>query len=90
MRVIVIGAGRGKRLMPTTADAPMLCRSSGQAAARLGARRLSRRTASTSVCFIGGYQIDKVQARLSAVRVPPQSPTGSTTTSWRRCSTPRT
>ena len=61
MRVIVIGAGRGKRLMPTTADAP-------KCFAEVAGRRLldwastpSRPTASTRVCFIGGYQIEKVQ-----------------------------
>jgi L-glutamine-phosphate cytidylyltransferase len=62
MRVIVIGAGRGRRLMPTTADAP-------KCFAEVGGRRLidwavDAFTASglTDICFIGGYQIEKVKA----------------------------
>lgn len=61
MRVIVIGAGRGKRLMPTTADAPKcFAEVSGRrlldwALAAFAANNLNR------VCFIGGYHIEKVQ-----------------------------
>jgi choline kinase len=61
MRVIVIGAGRGKRLMPTTADAPKcFAEVAGKrlldwALAAFAANGLDR------VCFIGGYQIDKVE-----------------------------
>jgi phosphoenolpyruvate phosphomutase len=62
MRVIVIGAGRGRRLMPTTADAP-------KCFAEVAGRRLLdwaldafRANGLDRVCFIGGYQIDKVQA----------------------------
>ena len=62
MRVIVIGAGRGRRLMPTTADAP-------KCFAEVAGKRLidwAVEAFSTSglsdVCFIGGYQIDKVRA----------------------------
>jgi len=61
MRVIVIGAGRGKRLMPTTADAP-------KCFAEVEGRRLLdwtleafRTNGLERVCFIGGYQIAKVQ-----------------------------
>lgn len=61
MRVIVIGAGRGRRLMPTTADAP-------KCFAEVGGRRLldwaldAFRTAGLDrVSFIGGYQIEKVK-----------------------------
>jgi len=61
MRVIVIGAGRGRRLMPTTADAP-------KCFAEVSGRRLLDWTLEAfhangldRVCFIGGYQIDKVQ-----------------------------
>jgi choline kinase len=61
MRVIVIGAGRGKRLMPTTADAP-------KCFAEVGGRRLLdwalaafQASGLNQVCFIGGYQIDRVK-----------------------------
>jgi L-glutamine-phosphate cytidylyltransferase len=61
MRVIVIGAGRGRRLMPTTADAP-------KCFAKLAGKRLldwaleSFAAAGLDrICFIGGYQIEKVK-----------------------------
>jgi len=61
MRVIVIAAGRGRRLMPTTADAP-------KCYAEVGGRRLLDWALDafaannlTRVCFIGGYQIDTVK-----------------------------
>jgi phosphoenolpyruvate phosphomutase len=61
MRVIVIGAGRGKRLMPTTADAPKcFAEVAGKrlldwALAAFAANNLER------ICFIGGYQVEKVE-----------------------------
>jgi choline kinase len=62
MRVIVIGAGRGRRLMPTTADAP-------KCFAEVAGKRLLdwaveafRANGIERVCFIGGYQIEKVMA----------------------------
>ena len=62
MRVIVIGAGRGRRLMPTTADAP-------KCFAEVAGKRLIDWAVEAfyandlkDVCFIGGYQIDKVRA----------------------------
>jgi choline kinase len=62
MRVIVIAAGRGRRLMPTTADAP-------KCFAEVGGKRLLdwaieafRANGLNDICFIGGYQIDKVRA----------------------------
>jgi choline kinase len=62
MRVIIIGAGRGRRLMPTTADAP-------KCFAEVAGRRLLdwaldafRQNDLDRICFIGGYQIDKVRA----------------------------
>ena len=61
MRVIVIGAGRGKRLMPTTADVPKCFaevaghRLLDWALAAFSAHGLER------VCFIGGYCIEKVK-----------------------------
>ena len=61
MRVIVIGAGRGRRLMPTTADAP-------KCFAEVAGKRLIdwaveafAASGLKNVCFIGGYQIDKVK-----------------------------
>ena len=61
MRVIVIGAGRGRRLMPTTADAP-------KCFAEVAGKRLLdwaveafRANGLDRVCFIGGYQIEKVK-----------------------------
>jgi choline kinase len=63
MRVIVIGAGRGRRLMPTTADAP-------KCFAEVEGRRLLdwalaafRDSGLAQICFIGGYAIDKVRAQ---------------------------
>ena len=62
MKVIVIGAGRGRRLMPTTADAPKCY--AEVAGKRLLDWALEAFAASglNDVCFIGGYRIDKVQA----------------------------
>jgi choline kinase len=61
MRVIVIAAGRGRRLMPTTADAP-------KCYAQVAERRLLDWALDAfaandlkRVCFIGGYQIDTVK-----------------------------
>ena len=62
MRVIIIGAGRGRRLMPTTADAPKCFaevegkRIVDWACDAFHANGLDR------IAFIGGYQIDKVRA----------------------------
>jgi L-glutamine-phosphate cytidylyltransferase len=62
MRVIVIAAGRGRRLMPTTADAP-------KCYAEVAGKRLLdwaleafQANGLNDICFIGGYQIDKVRA----------------------------
>ena len=61
MKAIIIGAGRGRRLMPTTADTP-------KCYAEVGGRRLLDWTLHafeeaglSDVCFIGGYQIEKVK-----------------------------
>jgi L-glutamine-phosphate cytidylyltransferase len=61
MRVIVIGAGRGRRLMPTTADAP-------KCFAQVAGKRLLDWTVEAfaangldRVCFIGGYKIEMVK-----------------------------
>ncbi len=62
MRVIIIGAGRGQRLMPTTADAP-------KCFAEVAGQRLIdwaveafRANGLDQIAFVGGYQIDKVRA----------------------------
>ena len=62
MQAIIIGAGRGRRLMPTTANAP-------KCFAEVQGKRLLDWTLKAlsgagidDVCFIGGYQIDKVRA----------------------------
>uniref|UniRef100_A0A7C2NZ85 Phosphocholine cytidylyltransferase family protein n=1 Tax=Schlesneria paludicola TaxID=360056 RepID=A0A7C2NZ85_9PLAN len=61
MRVIVIAAGRGRRLMPTTADAP-------KCYAEVAGRRLLDWAVDAfcangldRICFIGGYQMERVQ-----------------------------
>jgi choline kinase len=61
MQAIIIGAGRGRRLMPTTADTP-------KCFAEVGGRRILdyaldafRKNGVDQICFIGGYQIDKVR-----------------------------
>jgi choline kinase len=62
MQAIIIGAGRGQRLMPTTADTP-------KCFAQVGGRRILdwalaafRANGLDRIAFIGGYQIDKVRA----------------------------
>ena len=62
MKAIIIGAGRGRRLMPTTDEGP-------KCFAEVGGRRILDWTLQafaeggiTRVCFIGGYQIDKVRS----------------------------
>lgn len=62
MRVIVIAAGRGRRLMPTTADAPK-CFAEVEGQRLLDwALEAFRANGLNDICFIGGYQIDKVRA----------------------------
>src|SRR5580765_6219262 len=61
MKAIIIGAGRGRRLMPTTADTP-------KCYAEVHGRRLLDWALAAfasahikEICFIGGYQITRVQ-----------------------------
>jgi choline kinase len=61
VRAIIIGAGRGSRLMPTTADVP-------KCYAEIEERRILdwvidafRQNGVDDVCFIGGYKIDTVR-----------------------------
>src|SRR5690349_15570222 len=62
VRGIIIGAGRGRRLMPTTADAP-------KCFAEIGGQRIIdvilsalRKGGVDPIGFIGGYRIEAVQA----------------------------
>jgi L-glutamine-phosphate cytidylyltransferase len=61
MKAIIIGAGRGSRLMPTTANTP-------KCFAEIAGRRMLdwavdafRQNNITDIVFIGGYRIDTVQ-----------------------------
>ena len=61
MRVIIIGAGRGRRLMPTTADTP-------KCFAEVEGKRILdwtleafRANGLDQICFIGGYRIETVR-----------------------------
>ena len=61
MQVVIIGAGRGSRLMPETANAP-------KCFAKVEGRRILdwtldafRQNGVDRFCFIGGYQIDAVR-----------------------------
>ena len=66
MQVIIIGAGRGSRLMPTTADTPKcFAEVEGRRLLDWTLHALGENTASPlgpeEICFVGGYQIEKVQ-----------------------------
>ena len=61
MRAIIIGAGRGQRLMPTTENAP-------KCFAEIRGKRILDWTVEaleaggvTEICFIGGYRIESVE-----------------------------
>ncbi|HEY6170043.1 MAG TPA: phosphocholine cytidylyltransferase family protein [Verrucomicrobiae bacterium] len=61
MKTIIIGAGRGRRLMPTTADTPK-CYAEVQGRRLLDwALRAFAGAGITELCFVGGYQIEKVR-----------------------------
>lgn len=61
MQVILIAAGRGSRLMPTTADAPK-CYAEVQGKSLLDwAVDAFAANGFDRICFIGGYQIDLVR-----------------------------
>ena len=62
MRAIIIGAGRGRRLMPTTADTPKcFAEVRGKRLLDWGLQALSA-SGVHDICFIGGYRIEKVRA----------------------------
>jgi choline kinase len=61
MRAIIIGAGRGRRLMPTTAETPK-CYAEIQGRRMLDwALQAFAGAGVSDICFIGGYQIEKIQ-----------------------------
>jgi choline kinase len=61
MKTIIIGAGRGRRLMPTTADTPK-CYADIKGRRMLDwALHAFARAGVADLCFIGGYQIEKVR-----------------------------
>ena len=68
MKAIIIGAGRGRRLMPLTEDTP-------KCFAKIGERRIldliikAWHTMNvTDLVFIGGYQIEKIQKEYPNLR----------------------
>jgi choline kinase len=62
MKAIIIGAGRGRRLMPTTADTPKcFAEVQGRRILDWNLEALSANQIS-DICFIGGYHLDKVRA----------------------------
>lgn len=61
MKAIIIAAGRGRRLMPTTADTPKCyAEVNGQRLIDWAVRGLAG-AGITDICFVGGYQIEKVR-----------------------------
>ena len=71
MKAIIIGAGRGLRLMPSTKDSP-------KCFAQIGDKRILdwtleafRCNGITDIVFIGGYQIDNVRGEYPALRFSP-------------------
>ncbi len=62
MQAIIIGAGRGRRLMPATAGAPKcFAKVQGKRILDWGLEALAA-AGICDICFIGGYRIDKVRA----------------------------
>jgi choline kinase len=61
MKAIIIGAGRGRRLMPTTAETPKCYAEVGGHRLLDWALKAFARAGISDVCFIGGYQIEKVR-----------------------------
>jgi choline kinase len=60
-KAIIIGAGRGQRLMPTTADTPKCFAEVKERRLLDWAVRAFAEAGITDICFIGGYQMEKVQ-----------------------------
>ncbi|MCH7987854.1 MAG: phosphocholine cytidylyltransferase family protein [Planctomycetes bacterium] len=62
MRAIIIGAGRGSRLMPTTADSPKCFAEVGEMRILDWTLKAFADNGIDDIVFIGGYQIEKIQA----------------------------
>ncbi len=62
MKAIIIGAGRGRRLMPLTEDTPKCFAEVGGKRILDWALEAFRASGIEDVVFIGGYQIEKVRA----------------------------
>ena len=62
MQAIIIGAGRGSRLMPTTADTPKCFADVGEKRILDWTLHAFAENGIDDVCFIGGYRIEAVQA----------------------------
>ena len=63
MQAIIIGAGRGNRLMPSTADAPKcLAEIAGRSILEWIVEAF-RDNGIDRICFIGGYRIDRVRKK---------------------------
>jgi choline kinase len=65
MQAIIIGAGRGSRLMPATADFPKCFAEVGEMRILDWTLKAFAENGIDRVAFIGGYQIDKVRAEYS-------------------------
>ena len=63
MRAIIIGAGRGMRLMPTTADTPKCFAEVGGKSILDWSLEALRSNGVDDICFIGGYLIEEVRKR---------------------------
>jgi len=63
MRAIIIGAGRGVRLMPTTSDTPKCFAEVDGRSILEWSLDAFRTNGIDDICFIGGYRIEKVQER---------------------------
>jgi choline kinase len=62
MRAIIIGAGRGRRLMPTTENAPKCFAEIGGIRIIDWIVRALHGGGVSDICFIGGYRMEAVQA----------------------------
>src|SRR5688500_10704879 len=61
MKAILIGAGRGVRLMPTTAATPKWFAEVGGQRSLDWALQAFRQNGIERICFIGGYRIERVR-----------------------------
>jgi L-glutamine-phosphate cytidylyltransferase len=61
MQAIIIGAGRGRRLMPTTADTPKCYAEVGDRRLIDWIRHAFEQNGIDRICFIGGYRIETVR-----------------------------